>query len=84
MKIKKRKKSKFTPSTKRPQRLFTARTGSNETTMVAATAPALGLQMDPAWEAGVTFNLQLLIRHATLVDEFALPDEAEPAPVFRV
>ena len=51
--------------------------------MVAAGAPALGLQLDPAWEANVTFNLQLLLRHATLVDELALPDETEPAPVFR-
>ena len=39
--------------------------------------------MDPAWEASVTFNLQLLMRHAALVNEFALPDEAEPAPLFR-
>jgi len=83
MKIRKRKKPKIAPSRKRLQRLSRARTGSNETAMVAAAAPALGLQMDPAWEAAVTFNLQLLIRHATLVDEFALPDEAEPAPVFR-
>jgi hypothetical protein len=83
MKSGKRKKPKIAPSRKRLQRLPRVRTGSNETAMVAAAAPALGLQIDPAWEAGVTFNLQLLLRHATLVDEFALPDEAEPAPVFR-
>jgi hypothetical protein len=83
MKSKKRKKPKLAPSKKRPERLSKARTGSNETTFVAAAAPALGLQMDPAWEASVAFNLQLLMRHAALVNEFALPDEAEPAPVFR-
>jgi hypothetical protein len=50
---------------------------------VAAVAQALGLPIDPAWQANVKFNLQLILRHAALVDEFTLPDDAEPAPVFR-
>jgi hypothetical protein len=83
MKSKKRKKLKFALSKKQSKRLSRARTGSDETKFVAAAAPALRLQMDPAWEASVTFNLQLLMRHAALVSEFALPDEGEPAPVFR-
>jgi hypothetical protein len=83
MKSKKRKKPRFAPSKKKPKRLSKARTRSNETKFVAAAAPTLRLQMDPAWEASVTFNLQLLMRHAVLVNEFTLPDEAEPAPVFR-
>jgi hypothetical protein len=28
-------------------------------------------------------NLQVTLRHAALVGEFALPDDAEPAPVFE-
>ena len=32
---------------------------------------------------GVARNLQLLFTHAALVDAFSLPDESEPAPVFR-
>jgi hypothetical protein len=51
--------------------------------MVAAAAQALRLPIDPAWQANVKFNLQLILRHAALVDEFPLPDDAEPAPVFR-
>jgi hypothetical protein len=51
--------------------------------MVAAAAQALGLPIDPTWETNVKFNLQLILRHAALVDEFPLPDDAEPAPVFR-
>ncbi len=51
--------------------------------MVTAAAQALGLPIDPAWAANVKFNLRLVLRHAALVDEFALPDDAEPAPVFR-
>ncbi len=52
-------------------------------TSVAASAQALGLTLDPSWEAGVQFNLQLILRHAALVDEFPLPDDAEPAPIFH-
>jgi hypothetical protein len=51
--------------------------------LVAASAKALGLAIEPAWEASVKFNLQLILRHAALVDEFPLPDDAEPAPVFH-
>ncbi len=51
--------------------------------LVAASARALKLPIDPDWHAGVKFNLQLILRLAALVDEFPLGDEAEPAPVFH-
>jgi len=51
--------------------------------LVAAGAQALALPIDPAWQAGVRFYLHLLFMHAALVDDFPLPDETEPAPVFR-
>ena len=51
--------------------------------LVVAGAQALGLTLDPSWQASVKSNLQLILRHAALVDEFALPDDAEPAPVFQ-
>ena len=51
--------------------------------LAAASAQALGLTLDPAWHGSIAFNLRLILRHAALVDEFALPDDAEPAPVFR-
>jgi hypothetical protein len=50
---------------------------------VTASAQALGLALDPAWHDSIAFNLRLILRHATLVDGFALPDDAEPAPVFH-
>ena len=50
---------------------------------VAASAQALGLTLDSAWHDSIAFNLRLILRHAALVDEFALPDGAEPAPVFH-
>jgi hypothetical protein len=48
-----------------------------------ASAQALGLALDPAWHKSIAFNLRLILRHAALVDEFALPDDAEPAPIFH-
>jgi len=51
--------------------------------LVAASAQALRLTLDPAWQANIKFNLQLILRHSALVDEFPLPDDAEPAPVFH-
>ena len=51
--------------------------------LVVANAQALGLTLDPSWEASVKFNLQLILRHAALVDDFSLPDDAEPAEIFH-
>jgi len=51
--------------------------------LMTAGAQALGLSIDPAWRNGVKFNLRLVLSHAERVDAFALPDDAEPAPVFH-
>ncbi|HJY16532.1 MAG TPA: DUF4089 domain-containing protein [Xanthobacteraceae bacterium] len=51
--------------------------------LIIANAQALGLTLDPSWEASVKFNLQLILRHAALVDDFSLPDDAEPAEIFH-
>ena len=45
---------------------------------VKAAAQALGLPVKPQWLAAIKANL----RFATMVGEFPLPDESEPAPVF--
>jgi 1-carboxybiuret hydrolase subunit AtzG-like len=50
---------------------------------MAASARALGLTIDKAWMAAVRGHLQVTLRHGALVAAFALPDEAEPAPVFK-
>jgi len=51
--------------------------------LAAASEAALGLPVEAAWRAGVRSNLRLLFQHAARIDAFELPDEAEPAPVFR-
>ena len=43
---------------------------------------ALALPVEEAWRPAVRANLEVSLRLARLVDEFALPDETEPAPVF--
>lgn len=50
---------------------------------IAAAAAALDLPLDPAWQASIKANLEVTLRHAATVAEFPLPDDAEPAPVFR-
>jgi hypothetical protein len=51
--------------------------------LIAAGTQTLSLPLEPAWKDAVAFHLRLILRHAALVDGFELPDEAEPAPVFR-
>ncbi len=52
-------------------------------TMIDSCAQALGLPLDPAWRAAVRFNLDVSLKQAKLIAEFELPDDAEPAPVFK-
>ena len=70
------------PTRKKGARPAAKRSDAIETLM-SASAAALGLTIEPAWRHSVAFNLGLIFRHAALVDEFKLPDDAEPAPVFH-
>ena len=49
---------------------------------IDAVGKAMALPMEEAWRPAVKANLQVSFRLAKLVDEFALPDETEPASVF--
>jgi len=49
---------------------------------IDAAANALGLPIEDAWRPAVRANLEVSLRLARLVDEFPLPDEAEPASVY--
>ena len=50
---------------------------------IAAAAAALDLPLAPEWQAAIKANLAVTLKHANLVAEFKLPDEAEPAPIFK-
>jgi hypothetical protein len=49
---------------------------------VQAAARVLALPVEPQWLAAIKTNLEVNLRLAAFVAEFALPDEAEPAPIF--
>jgi hypothetical protein len=49
---------------------------------IDAVSKALALPVKDAWKPAVRANLEVSLRLAHLVDEFALPDETEPASVF--
>jgi hypothetical protein len=49
---------------------------------IDASSVVLGLTIAPEWRAAVRTNLAITFRLAAVVEEFELPDEAEPAPVF--
>ena len=49
---------------------------------IDAVTKALALPVEEAWRASIRANLEVSLRLGRLVDEFALPDETEPAPIF--
>jgi hypothetical protein len=49
---------------------------------IDAVANALALPVEESWRPAIRANLEVSLRLARFVDEFALPDEAEPASVF--
>ena len=49
---------------------------------IDAVSNALALPVEAAWRPAVKANLQVSLKLARLVDDFALPDETEPASVY--
>ena len=49
---------------------------------IDAVSKALALPVEDAWRPAVRANLDVSLKLARLVDEFALSDEAESASVF--
>jgi len=50
---------------------------------IVSGARALDLVIDKTWLPAVRTHLEITLRHGATVTAFALPDEAEPAPVFK-
>ena len=79
-----RAKRSIRPLAKRPAGLRTKdRQHDFIEDLMAASAQALGLTIDPSWRDSVRFHLRLVLDHAARVDAFELPDDSEPAPVFH-
>ena len=50
---------------------------------IDAAAQALNIEIDATWKSAVRTNLHGVLQHAAKIDAFPLPDDAEPAPVFK-
>ncbi len=50
---------------------------------IAAAAGALGIDIAPEWQPSVRANLETTLRLARTVEAFELPDDAEPAFVYK-
>jgi hypothetical protein len=61
---------------------LTAKTSDPLDEYIDAVSKTLALPIDEAWKPSVRANLKVSLRIARLVDEFALPDQTEPASVF--
>ncbi len=61
---------------------MTAKTSDPLDEYIDAVSKTLALPIDEAWKPSVRANLEVSLRIARLVDEFALPDQTEPASVF--
>jgi hypothetical protein len=51
---------------------------------IRSSAAMLRLPLDREWLPAIQANVEVTFRLARLVDEFQLPDEAEPAPVYEI
>ena len=49
---------------------------------IDAVSAALDLPIEPAWRDAVRANLKVTLAMGRRVEDFKLPDSAEPAPVF--
>ena len=52
-------------------------------TFIDVASRAMDLPIEPEWKPAIKAHLDVLLRLAAVVEQFRLPDEAEPAPVFE-
>ena len=50
---------------------------------ITSSAALLGLPIESAWMPSIRANVEATFRLAKMVDDFPLPDEAEPAPIYE-
>ena len=50
---------------------------------IDAAAQALGIPIQPEWKGQIRANLDVAFKLAESLGEKELPDDAEPAPVFK-
>jgi hypothetical protein len=68
---------------RKPSKPVTTPKTSPLDSFIDAAASVLGLTIEDAWRPAVAANLRVTFEHAASVEAFALPDDAEPAPIFK-
>ena len=63
--------------------MLTSRVSDSLDDYIDAAGKALALAVEDGWKPAVRANLEVSLRLARLVDEFALSDETEPASVYN-
>lgn len=53
------------------------------TNLIDPMAEALALPIEASWKPSIRANLEVTFKLAALVTEFELPDDAEPAAIFK-
>jgi len=49
---------------------------------IDAVSKVLGLPIEDSWKPVIRANLAVTLKMASMVDEFVLPDESEPASIY--
>lgn len=70
------------PAMTKKERILTESASEPLDEYIDATVRILELSIEEAWRPAVRANLEVSLRLARMVDQFALPDETEPANVF--
>jgi hypothetical protein len=79
---KKRSVSRSSPKTVKKRAAKPRRTDDLDA-LIAAAAKALDLPVRKAWLPAIKANLRVTLQLGSVITAFELPDDAEPAPVFR-
>lgn len=67
-----------------PVQAFTIPAVQELETVAASLAAPLGIEIAPDWLNGIAQQLQISLQMAQMLDAVPLPDESEPAPVYRL
>ncbi len=51
--------------------------------LIDAAEALLGIPIEAEWRGSIRLHLDISMRHALTVASFSLPNETDPAPVFR-
>jgi hypothetical protein len=76
-------KKKVTKAATGRKSVRTSRQPDHLTDLIDASGKVFELTIESAWKPAIHANLQVIFRQAALFMAFELPDDAEPASIFK-